>query len=373
MAKRGRSRSVSTQRKRRRTSTSRVRSAAKLAGTASGGWAGTAAKIGGRALIKTVMNRFSKPTSMNEDVAGGRNSYIKINNHKGGIRVKGGKFFGSVSTLQINSTGNLAVPTGQQGWMDVEFLNYSNLALVAQQAQMQVLSAINETGHVITLTGPNTTNPYLLSATMECFFTNASVHSITVEMYDYKYRKDSPDGVVQMLTKSFDAGGPLQATNVVTLSPLTPGYTLTDNSYVCSKIKILKRSKYWLAPGETRAHKMYVKLNKCFDYQAYLAAEASLPGTADNVKDWTVGCAIRIHTGCSAGSATGQDVGKCDVRAYHVVRMKSRPILGLTRNHVDQMKVGIVGIPGGTERFISELAGQILTEGVGTLTNTLLA
>jgi len=376
MAKRGRSRSPSTKRKRQRGSNNFLRRAGGFAKKAAGyasGYAGTAGKIGARALIKTVMNRVSKPTMMNEDLAGGRFSYIKINNTHGGIRLKGGKFFGSVSTLQMNSTTNLAVATGQQGWMDMEFCNYAQLALVAQQAETQVLSAINETGHVINLTGPNTTNPYLISATMECFFTNASVHSVCIEMYDYKYRKDSNDGVAQMVSKSFDAGGQLQATNVIALSPNTPGYTLTDNSYACSKVKILKRSKFWLAPGETRAHKIFVKFNKCFDYQAYLAAEASLPGYADNIKDWTVGCAIRVHTGCSAGSATGQDVGKCDIRAYHISRFKSRPILGISRNHVDQMKVNITGIPGGTERFISELAGQILTEGVGTLTNTLLA
>lgn len=314
---------------------------------------GTTKRRGSTSSVTKTVN------TQNDSYGGGAISYCKI---KFGPKLKAPKGTAPI-LVHSNSEVSAVANTGQQqfivpaasatrsSWQAWESICANNLkATVGNAASTAIVNV----------------KVWCRYITQEHRFYNATIRPIMLEIYDYKYKKSSPDSVSTMLTNasSADNTGDLTTGNWQNSVRTFPGWQPQDSSVINQYIKIVKRRKIFLQAGESHIHVINVQYNKSFN--------PGFTGTTTQVQQFqgfTFGCFARIIGGMSGGSTSGYDIGSCEAYCFTIERASIR---GISQSLPQTQQYQGVTTLSGTEQFVDEVKGGIVKSGVGELVGQII-
>lgn len=305
-----------------------------------------------RVSTKTYTKK-KAPGIQNDSYGGGATSYQKVIL---GPKLKAPKGTAPVmvhsnsSVLQVCTTRQQAfvVPTascGRASFQAWETILVNNLkASVGNAASTTILNL----------------KVFIRYITQEHRIMNCSIRPCQIEIYDYKYRRNSPDLISTTLSNasSADNTGDLTTGSWQASVATLPGWQPQDSSVFNQYVKIIKRRKVWLQAGESHVHVINTQYNKSMN--------PGLTGTSTQVlayAGFTFGCFIRVLGSLSSGTtSTGVDVGSTEIGVYTIERASLR---GIQASLPQTQQYQGVNATTGTEEFVDEVAGQIYKAGVG--------
>jgi len=324
---------------------------------------GHSAKNGGRnkskgakSFTRTVAKKQSNVG--NDSYGGGTNSYQKI--ALGPYKSPLSKGSAPVM-IQSNSGVSLAVPVGQQGILLPAVTCFRNAlqsweTIVTNNHRAQIGNAV--------ATGIINVRVFIKYITTEHRIENLTIRPMEIEIYDYVYKRDSPDTLGTTFTNAViydNVGDRTDAPYQNAVSTL-PGWKPTDSSPMNQYLKIVKRKKVWLQAGESHVHTVNTRYNKAWD-----PGMAATNAQVINYKGFTHGTFV-IGMGClSTGQTSGGgivDIGSTEFGIFSIERVAIRAqMTGLKQTQQYKGNAPIVG----TEQFVDEVIGGIFRDGTGII------
>lgn len=304
-----------------------------------------------------TMTKRKKSRSRVKEQGQGQMSYAR-HNLLGSKLPKKVQMTGAPLTWIFNQCANTTWGIGTQGNGDAVYVTDNDLKELCSQARA-VLS-YDATGGTTVKAATGGNKVYVKYATGTTWYTNSSTRPVMLELNDYVTRRDSANSYTSLLSGTIANPNPPAAIGGGTIYSISAGIPFvkpTDQQSLTPFYRITKRTKVWLAPGETHVHKVFVKFEKLFDIEVYNQGTVYLKG-------WTFGTHYCAKSTPVHGSTGGYDLGNGEIIIYANLRLVGRAVVQTTQATSGQYVITSVS---GTDQYVSVITG--LVENVATALN----
>lgn len=268
------------------------------------------------------------------------------------------KLGGALTFLQ-NEASNYSWNIGQQKYLDFTACITDDLqGLLQVWKNTMEHSVYNGTTNLGIQTNDRV---FVTFADFECWMTNSSDIPTFIELYDYVCQRDNENQPSEILNPDQQAFGPSGGFTSYSLASSTVGVQPTDSNQLSVFYKIKKRTRIWLAPGETHIHKIRASFNKVYNNE--------IAGNNVYVKGWTFGVMARCVCSVIGGATNGRDVGGGQISTYETTRIYGRGVFTSEPGMGGQYAITAVS---GAEQFVNEEIGQVFKSGTGITTDSRL-
>lgn len=273
--------------------------------------------------------------------------------------------------IQIDGSLNNGVTTGQQTFVDFPTAwvqgsgtsgNWTgDLGYVTRASNTQ---RTTQFGGSAAATSVNF-KTFLSYGQQTVFYSNAAVHPVILTLYDYVCIEDTTLSAVNAMGNSVVADGLNSLGTSASAAITNPGYKPTDSSTFRQCYRITRTKQMVLNGGECHQHKVKITYNKMIDESRINELLLATSNTA-YLKGWTTGTLARVHYFPAVGVTSGQDLADGVICSYTMNKYYYR-ITGSTATHNEISNTYVVPAVG-NQKYVDEMAGQVILEATGFVT-----